>query len=127
MDISPPTNATHLEPFTLKCKAFIVQSNFAPGLMQYAKLEWVGPDGEVMTSNGNINITEEKEVVVDGQGLRNNLTSTLTFNPMIFRREGEYTCRGKFDFPGGEAVTYNQISTKIDVIGENMIECLFKQ
>ena len=127
MDISPPTNATHREPFTLYCKAFIVQSNLAPALMQYAKLEWVGPDGEVMTNNSNITITEEKEGVVDGEGRRNILTSTLTFNPMIFRREGEYTCRSKFDFPGGETVIYNQTSTRIDVIGKNMIECLFKQ
>ena len=89
--------------------------------MQYAHLEWVGPDGEVLTNNGSITITEKKEIVEDENGFRNNLTSTLMFNPVMFHHEGEYTCRSKIDFPNRKTIIYNQISTRIQVVGKNII------
>ena len=118
MEISPPTKVIHRKTFTLKCNASIVQSNLAQGLMQYANLEWVGPDGGVMTSNNDI--------IISGTNVQNNLTSTLMFNPMIFSHEGEYICRSKFDFPAGETALYNQTSTRIDVTGKNLIKCSFQ-
>ena len=119
MDITPPTTVA-LQAFTLECNASIVQSNLARGLMQYAHLEWVGPDGEVLTSNGSITITEKKEMLENEEGFRNHLTSMLMFNPVMPHHEGKYSCRSKIDFPNRKTITYNETSTRIQVIGKNM-------
>ena len=117
MDISPPAIAVHRQSFTIQCNASVVKSHLVEELMQYAKLEWLGPDGEVVASNTNIDTSETK--------VRNTLTGTLAFNPVLFRHEGQYTCRSKFEFSGGDSLTCALTSTRIDVIGKNKIKCLF--
>ena len=113
MDISPPKKVVYLKPLTLKCNASIIQSRLAEQLMQYAKLEWLNPVGEVMSNNNNPMIEEEN--------VQNNLTSTIHLKSVFFRHKGKYICRSIFDFPGEGIVKYNQTSTTIDVIGKNMI------
>ena len=122
MDITPPTEVINLKSFTLKCNASIVKPCLAPGLIHYAKLEWVDPNGEVITSKNHITITEEKDVVFDGEEFQNNIISTLKFKSVMFHHEGEYTCRSKIDFPDGKTEIYTNKTTRIEVIGKNMIK-----
>ena len=57
-----------------------------PGLDLPITVEWVGPDGVVMTSEGN-RVLGEKEV----EGTMRTLS--LTFDPILASNGGDYTCR----------------------------------
>ena len=49
-------------------------------------MEWVGPNGTVMVSGGNVKISE-----VETQGIVS--TISLSFHPVLSSQGGNYTCR----------------------------------
>ena len=55
-------------------------------------LEWVGPDGEVIVSEGNVTVGE-----VEHEGAVSSLT--LSFTPVTSSHGGSYTCRAAVSVP----------------------------
>ena len=55
-------------------------------------VEWVGPDGTVLVSEGNVTVGE-----VETQGTVSNLS--LSFNPVLSSQGGYYTCRATVNVP----------------------------
>ena len=80
-------NALHGTNYALMC---IV--NRIPGMRIIPSLEWVGPDGEVIVSGGNITVGE-----VEHEGAVSSLT--LSFTPVSSSHGGTYTCRAAVSVP----------------------------
>ena len=55
-------------------------------------MEWVGPDGNVLVSGGNVTISEVKT-----QGIVS--TISLSFHPVLSSQGGYYTCRATVNIP----------------------------
>ena len=55
-------------------------------------MEWVGPDGNVLVSGGNVKISEvETQRIVS--------TISLSFHPVLSSQGGHYTCRATVNVP----------------------------
>jgi hypothetical protein len=80
-------NALHNTDYALVCTVTTI-----PGMNFVPSVEWVGPDGGVVVSGGNINVGE-----VESQGRV--YTLTLSFSPVLTTDGGRYTCRGAIIVP----------------------------
>ena len=56
------------------------------GMTLQPLMEWVGPDGNVLVSGGNVTISE-----VETRGIVSNFS--LSFHPVLSSQGGHYTCR----------------------------------
>ena len=74
---------------TLSCNVTVL-----PGLKLLPSLEWVGPNGTVVTDEGN------QTIEVETQGRVTALS--LSFVPVITSDEGRYMCRANLSVPGIE-------------------------
>ena len=70
-------------------------------------MEWVGPDGTVLVSNGNVTVGEMKT-----QGRVH--TFSLSFHPVLSSRGGFYTCRATVNVSWMEDQP-DQISTRFNM------------
>ena len=55
-------------------------------------IEWIGPDGTVLVSNGNVTVGE-----METQGRVHTLS--LSFHPVLSSQGGFYTCRATVNVP----------------------------
>ena len=62
------------------------------GMNLVPSVEWVGPDGVVVVSEGNRTVGQ-----VETQGTTSTLT--LSFNPVLSSHGGRYTCRAAISVP----------------------------
>ena len=74
---------------TLSCTVIVL-----PGLKPLPSLEWMGPNGTVVTDEGNQTIEVETRGRVT--------VLTLSFVPVITSDEGRYMCRANLSVPGIE-------------------------
>ena len=80
-------NALHNTDYTLTCTVTAISGmNLAPSV------EWVGPDGGVVVSGGNITVGE-----VETRGSISTLT--LSFSPVLTSNDGRYVCRAAISVP----------------------------
>ena len=73
--------------YTLVCKVKVISGMNLP-----VRIEWVGPDGAVVRSEGNRTVGE-----VETQGTLSTLT--LSFRPVFSSDGGRYTCRASITVP----------------------------
>ena len=74
-------NALNNTDYILTCTVTVIE-----GITLPVTVEWVGPDGDVVTSEGNRMVGE-----VEVQGRVSTLS--LSFSPVYFTDGGSYTCR----------------------------------
>ena len=114
MSIQNTTEPVYGEPFTLICSATILPLKVTLQLLPKAVLEWLGPDGEVLTNNNNNIIVGEQKI------MQNNITKTLLFNSLNFFNKDTYSCMVKV----AETEFYNESFFYIDVRGKNAMKAL---
>ena len=102
--------AIHREEYNLKGSVSFC-SKFAPELMQYVRFEWLDKNGVVLYTNNNFTVGNPE---ISGHVV----TSKLTFTPMDFRHEGNYTCRAILQIPNEKPVIYKSEPFYIHVIGK---------
>ena len=73
--------------YTLVCAVRVISGMTLP-----VRMEWVGPDGAVVGSEGNRTVGE-----VETQGTLSTLT--LSFHPVFFADGGQYVCRASITVP----------------------------
>ena len=100
----------HDEEFILTCTATILPVKLAPHLLQHTILEWLGPDGEVLTNSNNYNIIVEQYIDI----FRNEIFKTLIFFHLSYHNKNTYRCSVKV----AETDVYNVSSFYIDIIGK---------
>ena len=99
----------HDEEFILTCYATILPVKLAPQLLQHTTLEWLEPDGEVLTdSNNNIFVFEQNI-------FRNEIFKTVIFSSLSYDNKNTYRCSAKVS--GTDL--YDASSFYIDIIGKN--------
>ena len=88
-EVSNPSGQNALEnmDFTLMCAVRAIAGMTLP-----VRMEWVGPDGAVVGSEGNRTVGE-----VQTQGTLSTLT--LSFQPVFSSDGGRYTCRAAITVP----------------------------
>ena len=99
------TEPVYTDTFILKCTVTITPPEAAGYLFQQALIEWVGPDGNVLTTTDGITVGNQEA----DQNFRK-----LKFSSLHYNHEGQYTCRTKC------VESTPQIFT-IKVIGKNKI------
>ena len=114
MSIQNTTEPVYGESFTLTCSATILPLKVTLQLLPKAVLEWLGPDGEVLTNNNNNIIVGEQKI------MQNNITKTLLFNSLSFFNKDTYSCMVKV----AETEFYNESLFYIDVRGKNAMKAL---
>ena len=80
-------NALNNTDYILTCTVTVIE-----GITLPVTVEWVGPDGDVVTSEGNRMVGE-----VEVQGRVSTLS--LSFSPVYFSDGGNYTCRTAISVP----------------------------
>ena len=80
-------NALNNTDYILTCTVTAIE-----GITLPVTVEWVGPDGDVVTSEGNRMVGE-----VEVQGRVSTLS--LSFSPVYFTDGGNYTCRAAISVP----------------------------
>ena len=104
VDITNSTNqnALHNTNYVLTCTVMVID-----GMNLALSVEWVGPDGVVVASEGNRTVGQ-----VETQGTTSTLT--LSFNPVLSSHGGRYTCRAAISVPW-MATQPPQHSTSVDM------------
>ena len=95
-------NALHLKQHSLLCTVTAI-----PGMTLPPLVEWVGPDGTVLLSGGNMTVGS-----VNTQGSVS--TFSLSFNPVLNSDGGTYTCRAAVHVPW-MSTQPRKISTSFDM------------
>ena len=80
-------NALNNTDYTLTCTVTPIEGMALPVIV-----EWVGPDGGVVASQGNVMVGE-----VEVQGTVSTLS--LSFSPVLESDAGSYTCRAAITVP----------------------------
>ena len=80
-------NALNNTDYILTCTVTVIEGITLPVIV-----EWVGPDGDVVMSEGNRMVGEEE---VQGRVS----TLSLSFNPVFSSDGGSYTCRAAISVP----------------------------
>ena len=101
--------AIHQEEYSLKGSISFC-STLAPVFVHNVQFEWL-KNGEVLFTNNNFTIGNPK---ISGLVV----TSKLTFTPMDFRHEGNYTCRAILQIPNEEPVIYESEPFYIHILGK---------
>ena len=80
-------NALHNTSYVLTCTVMVID-----GMNLDLSVEWAGPDGVVVVSEGNRTVGQ-----VETQGTTSTLT--LSFNPVLSSHGGNYTCTAAISVP----------------------------
>ena len=91
--ITTPEIPIHSKPFEATCRASL-ESRVAVYLLQYLRVDWVGPDGQIIGSQ-----RDEMSSVGDPQITSNAVSRSLVFETLNMTDGGNYTCEAKLILP----------------------------
>lgn len=91
------------ETYTLTCLAVLTE-----GAMVTTDVEWLGTDGEVLTTQPGIIISD---IIMIEDGVK--ISRDLTFVILLTSQAGEYTCRAGFPHPDSPTMIVSSNQTTL--------------
>ncbi|CAI8020956.1 hypothetical protein GBAR_LOCUS12479 [Geodia barretti] len=115
--VTMPEEAIYSKPFQATCRASL-QPRVAPYLTQYLTVEWMGAEGEYLTSGGAVTIEKQ-------QTFSTAATKDLVFNPLNMTHGGNYSCEAKVVLPDSAGSFNTTHQYHLNVISEvvRVFEC----
>ena len=108
--VTMPEEAIYSKPFQATCRASL-QPRVAPYLTQYLTVEWMGAEGEYLTSGGAVTIEKQ-------QTSSTAATKDLVFNPLNMTHGGNYVCEAKVVLPDSAGSFNTTHQYHLNVISE---------
>ena len=91
--VTMPVEAIYSKPFQATCRASF-QPRVAPYLTQYLTVDWMGADGQYLTTTteGGITVEEQQTSSVAA-------TRALVIDQLSMTHGGNYTCEARVELP----------------------------
>lgn len=102
--------AIYLDSFQVTCRANL-QLRVAPYLNQYLTVEWMGADGQYLTTGDGITIEEQQNSSTD-------VTRALVFDSLSMAHGGNYTCEATVILPDAAGLFYTTHQYHLNVLSK---------